>query len=765
MRAFVRAIRLLVLGRRVLCAGLIACLALAGCRAADPLEAIRARQAAGDFAGSVDPLRELLKTRPDDPEVEFLYGRALALTGRSNLATWSLRNAMQDPAWLVPAGLQLAFIALDGRDFNEVVEITARILEQDPENVTALLMRANAYAHWRKSPELALADADRVLELDPDKVEAFEPRILALLDLGRLDEASESLAEAGRRLVELDASGRVLAWHCSTTAAFEQESGALDQARETWARCLETYPDDLGVLSEAVSFYDGQGEPERSLEILRNALANAPSSRSLRVALSQRLRVSGDAAGAEAVLAEATQVDDPALAATAWMDLGELRQALGDYGAAADALARALELAREAGTPNPELTFEYADSLVLAGRLDRALEVADDLTLPAHRALIRARVAQERRDPAAALALFDEALQLWPDNPWARYYAALAAEEGGDFERALAEYRFAVRISPGATDARTRGAELLLAQGQPSAALQMLDTGKEEAPLEIEGQILFMRISALLGDIVAVRDALVQIEQSHPAWAGRALAAAAEGLAQRRGPSLAAGMIVTAPGIDLADPRDAAALRAFVRFSHESTEADATRQAIEKILAAHPDSGVFQEIRGLDLELSEAPVEAVQSAYARALELEPRSPYALAGLGRLALVGDPAAALAFFDRAAAADPSDPDPKLEAARALIASGRFDEAGRRLDQLLLAHPFDAEAAAERASLDLEHGVATAQTLERARRAARFGGGAEALDLLSRVYAERDDPESAALAAERARALRAAEASEGA
>jgi len=765
MPTFARATRLLILGGCAICVGWIACLALDGCREADPLEAIRARQATGDFAGSVEPLRELLKARPDDPEVEFLYGRALALTGQSNVAMWSLRNAMKDPAWLVPAGLQLAFMALDTRDFNEVVEITGRILEREPENVTALLMRANAYAHWRKDPEHALADANRVLELDPDKVEAYEPRILALLDLGRLDEASESLAEAGRRLVELDASGRVLAWHCSTTAAFEQESGKLEQARETWAKCLDAYPSDLGVLSDAVNFYDGQGEPEHSLEILRNALAKAPNSRSLRVALSQRLRVMGDAAGAEAVLAEATQAKDPAIAATAWMDLGELRQVLGEYGAASDALARALEFAREAGTPNPELAFEYADSLVLAGRLDRALEVADDLTLPAHRALIRARVAQEQRDPVRALEIFDEALRLWPDNPWARYYAALAAEEAGDFERALAEYRFAVRISPSATDARTRGAELLLAQGQPSAALQMLDTAKEEAPLEIEGQVLFMRLSALFGDIVAVRDALLQIEQSHPAWAGRALAAAAEGLAKRRGPSVAVGMIATAPGIDLDDPRNAAALRALVRFSHQSSEATATREAIEKILTAHPDSGVFQAIRGLDLELSEAPVEAVHDAYARALELEPRSPYALAGLGRLALASDPEAALGFFDRAAAADPSDPAPRLQAARALIASGRFDEAQQRLDQLLLDHPFDAEAAAERASLDLEHGVASAQTLERARRAARFGGGAEALELLSRVYAVRNDPESAAQAAERARALREAQSSEGA
>jgi Tfp pilus assembly protein PilF len=223
-------------------------------------------------------------------------------------------------------------------------------------------------------------------------------------------------------------------------------------------------------------------------------------------------------------------------------------------------------------------------------------------------------------------------------------------------------------------------------------------------------------------------------------------------------------MLASAPGVDFNDPRYAAALRAFVRFSHEAAETAEPRAAVEAILAAHPDSGAFQEIRGLDLELSGAPVEAVRAAYARALELEPQNARALAGLGRLALGDDPEAALGFFDRAAAADPSDPDPKLQAAKALVASGKLAQAEERLDGMLLEHPFEAEAAAERARLDLERGVATPRTLERARRAVRFGGGADAFDLLGRVHAQRDEPEPAARAAERARALREAPASEG-
>ena len=228
---------------------MLACFALAACGEKDPLEAIRQQQASGDFEGTIEPLRELLKTRPDDAETNFLYGRALSYS-QPNLAVWSLRKAMEDPEWLVPAGAQLAYLSLTGEDFKEVIKITGRILEHDPENVRALLMRANAHAHSKQDPELALADAKRVLEIDRDTTEAYEPLILALLDHGKLKEAGEALAEAGRRLAELGLKEDVVAWHCVTTSVFEQESGQLEQARKTWKECLEKHPTNVDVVIE-----------------------------------------------------------------------------------------------------------------------------------------------------------------------------------------------------------------------------------------------------------------------------------------------------------------------------------------------------------------------------------------------------------------------------------------------------------------------------------------------------------------------------------
>jgi len=737
-------------------------LALAGCKGeeVDPLEAARQQQAGGSYQASIEPLREFLEEHPDHGEANFLYGRALAAT-QPNLALWSLRKAMEDPEWTLRAGTQLAYLALAGEDFKEVYKIADRVLAVAPDNVPMLMARAQALAHSKQQPERALAEGRRVLELDPDAVEAYEPIILAHLSLEQHEEARAALEEAGRRLVELEREDGILAWHCATTAIFQQESGELEQALETWSRCLEAHPSDPDVVSNAMQFYDAHGEREQSLEVVRAALEGDPTSSEYRAALANRLHASGDTAGGEAVLREATRSEDPRQAAGAWLSLAKFRQTLGEYGPAADALERAVELLREQDSATPQLLFEYADALLLADRLDRALEVAEEITVPAHRALIRGRVAQERRDPAGALQEFDEALRLWPDNPWARYYAALAAEELGDFERALSEYRDSVRIQPSATDARTRAAALLLAGGNPSGASLMLTAAGEGAPLEIEGQLLAIRSASQRGDRVAVAEQLAQFEASSPARAGHALAEGAEGLAQRAGAGLAVDMLAEAP-VDYQDPRYAPALLVLVRFAHQADLTDESWETIRATLASQPDSGAFQAIHGLDLELSGAPVEETRAAYERALELEPRSAGALLGLGRLAVAEDPEAALGFFDRAAAVDPGDPEPKLLAARVLVAGSKPAQAAERLDALLLAHPFEAEAATERARLDLERGTLTPRTLERARRAVRFGGGAEALELLSRVYEQRGEPELAAQAAEQARTLRERQAS---
>lgn len=739
-------------------------LALAACDSAESLDTLREMQASGDVTGTIELLRELLEAEPKNAELNFLYGRALVSTGQRASATWALREAMKDPAWLLPAGILLAHAALDSGDFNEVVAITSRILAEHPEHPVALLFRAQANAYWRKDPEAALVDANRVLELEPDAPEAYEPRILALIALDRLPEARESLAEAGLLLEETDASAATLAWHCSTTAVFTADAGEREQAGEIWQDCLEKYPSDPTVITGAVEFYEAgeAGDWGRSLDVLRDAIVVLPARPMFRSALAERLRRSGKPAEGEALLLEATEVEDLRSASQAWIELARFRQAMFEHKAAAEALAQAIELVRSVKDPSPQLLFQYADALVLSDQFEKALEVAEEISVPAHRRMILGRVAQEQGDAAAALEEFDEALRIWPDNASARYYAALAAEQLGRFDRALEEYRFSIRISVGATDARTRAAKLLLAENQAALAYQLLFFEVSKAPLDPEGELLSMYLMARVANPKQLQSALMDLAARNLARLPSALAEGARGAAEIAGPRAALSLLRDAPGVDYTDPEVAPALRALVRFAHAAGEVEVADRAVSTARLVHPEAAVFHEIRGLHLELSGAAPETVHAAYFRAIELDPRNPGALAGLGRLALANNPKSAIALFDAAASADPSDPLPELRAARAVFASGRVEEANQRLNLLLERHPFFAEAAAELASHDLDAGAVTSNTLERGLRAARFGGGAPAYERLSEIYTRLDQLGKAQEAADHAKRLRERQAS---
>jgi tetratricopeptide (TPR) repeat protein len=725
---------------------------LIGCGAPDPVARVRELQAAGSFGESLEPLRGLLEDRPEDPEVHYLYGVALLRSGQPSLAVWSLRKAMETPEWLVPAGLELALAALAADNHQGAIETVDRVLEAEPDHVNALLLRARARLLSRTAYEGALADADRVLELDPESLEALVPRAVALLGLERAEDAGVVISELERRYREGDMVGDQVSWYCAIQATFTKEKGDIEAAEQLYDECLEASPASPVVVEQAIQFYNEQERPERVMEILRAALQEAPLAGGYRRALATRLRQAGEVEEAEQLLLEGTELKNREAALGAWVDLGDHYLQLEDHAGAASALESAIALL---GTPNPDMLFSYADVLVMAGRYDRALEVASEMQLPAHRELVEARVLLARGQPGEALKHFAAGLRLWPDNAVARYYAAIAAEGVGAFDRAIAEYRYSIRSDPAATDARVRLARLHEAEGRDQLALAVVGASARAAP-EPELDWIAVRVTARLGRPVDLSRYRARLAGTHR-W-GSLVAAAAEGLRDRRGAAEAAQMLREFEWIDLSRPRNAAALRALVVFLAEAGDPDGALEVVGAGLAAHPDAPVFHGLRGLALERGGAPAEEVRAAYQRALELAPEWAEALAGLARLAAdAGDPEAALDLTQRAVTAKPGDASILRALAELLVSLDRREEAEQRLAELLEEDPYDAGAAARLAELRLEREAEPDRTLALARGAVRFGGGPEAYELLARVHRQRGEPELADEAARRAEEAR--------
>jgi len=726
---------------------------LGACRPGDPVAEVRELHLAGRYDASLEPLRALVEERPEDPEVQYLYGVALVRTRQLTVAQFALRKAMETREWLVPAGLELAAAELLTDNAEAAIEATDRILEVEPDHLDALLLRARAHATSRRNYDLALADVDRALELDPGNIEALLLRVVSLLGLERVEEAGAAIALLEKTAEEAEFEPAQTARFCAMRAVFTKEKRDFEEAERIFDGCLEATPADFTVTQEAIKFFDGQGRPDRSIEILRAALEAEPSVGIFRRSLAARLRQRGESEEAERILREALELENPGLVLEAWVDLANHYHALENYPEAAEALGQAVALG---GAQDPQLVFNHADALVMAERYDEALAVAKGIEFPVHRQLIEGRVALEQGDPALALERFSEALRLWPDNAVLRYYAALAAEGTGDFDRAIAEYRYSIRADADATDARLRLARLHAAEGAADQALAAVRHDFARNPAGIETELVGIRVSARLGRMNDVRGVLARLSSS-PEAVGPAVAAAAEGIRERGGAAAAVKFIEEGvQGIDLTQPRNADVLRVLVASLAATEQVTRALEAAESALAAYPESAAFHEIHAAALEASGAPAEEVRAEYERAIELDADQAVALEGLGRLAAdAGDPTLALDFYARAAAADPEATSALVAAAEVLGGLGRSEEAEARLEAALRRNPYAGAIASRLVKLRLERDAELDETLALARQATRFGGGPDAYSLLALVHQRRGETELAKQAAARAAA----------
>jgi tetratricopeptide (TPR) repeat protein len=709
---------------------------LLACTSGDPVEEMRRLNQAGRYEASLEIGRDLLDEGAEDPELFYLYGVALVQTRQITQAVWPLRRAMESEAWYEPAALQIAQLAVWTRDWTLATSTLDELIQRAPDNTQAIVLRAYARVQSRQEYEGGLADADAVLAEDPQNSDALVLRAVALLGLKRIDEAGEAIEAAAAHFDEAGLGLADSSKFCVVRATFAKEKSELETAEEIFEECLEGYPTDFLVVDEAVKFFDARGHRERSLEIIRTAFEGAPDVRSYRLSLVHRLGGIGEHDEAERLMREATQVQQPEAAAAAFSDLARYyfeRERLDD------AVAAFEEAHRRLTDPAPEFLFAYADVLVAAGRLDAALALTDEMTLVPHRELVRGRIALKRGDPEAALRHFTAGQELWPNNAVSRYFAAQAAEQLGDLDRAIEEYRYSIRTDAGATDARIRLARILTASGDDEAALYAIrhEADTRPGPDPLGNALLELEIRGRIGQTGQLPPRLRAMIRLPEVWPD-AVVAIARGMRAARGPAAAVDVVTDAERLDLTLPANAAVLSSLVE---DLLELDRPGEAIRRVdaaLRAHPRAARFHALRGRVLERLGGEPDEIRAAWERAVALGPEDAFALRGLAALeAASGDVEKAIDLYRRASEADPDDTEALRAMASLLADAGRDAEAERALRDALERDPYDGEASLRLARLMLARGADDdIEVVYQLRRAAYFGHADEANRLLAEV-----------------------------
>jgi tetratricopeptide (TPR) repeat protein len=709
------------------------------------LDEIRDLHSQGRFEETIEPLKATLAGAPENHRASLLLGIAYYRTARPSLAVWPLRKAEESPEFAQAAGVFEAMASIQSRNHEDAIYAVTRVLELNPDHLEALGLRAQARLAATKDLEEALVDINRVFELDPENGTALQPKAGILIKLERIDEAGEVIAKIEERSIESDQTGRGPAHWCVTNATFAKEKEEYSLAEARFEGCLEKYPEDSLPYLEAISFYTETGRSERAEELLREGLTLRPAYLDFAIDLANRLRARNEIDEAAEVLQTCSDSQVAGQEFDALWALVEHYEAVLDFDEAAEILRRAIEI-----NPDPRLLFRLVDILIRSGRHSEAMQAAAALDQELYVELAKGRILLDQGRPREALGHLAAGLRLWPNNPGARYYAAIAAEQIGDFDRAIREYRDSVRSGSGDTDAGLRLAQLLYAQGTYSEAKSALDhhvvgprgEGHGQTPETLE---LNIKLSTVLARRAYLREWAQELGQI-PGYLG--LAVSLEALASSGAGGRAAVVAhIRQSGLDLSDPANIEALRTLIRTLLQMGAAERALAEVDGIIADSPSGAVFQELRAQVLRSREAGLPEIRVACERARNFDPNAARNLACLAWVeGAEGNTRQAIALYESAANSDPEEARYPLAAASLLLAAGEENEAARLLGSILLDHPLNAQAPLRLARYLVERGEQLKRALALARRAIRFQGGAEARFVAGWAQLELGDAEGA-------------------
>nr|WP_255429303.1 tetratricopeptide repeat protein [Ramlibacter albus] len=323
-------------------------------------------------------------------------------------------------------------------DMAAAVQLLQQARSADPRH-PEVLFRLGLALRSRGDEAAALGCFDELLQVAPGNPAALNARGLSLKALGRNDEAlaafDEAVARAPAFAEALNNRGvllRALGRHEEALAAFEAAVRArpgaseihnnlgwtlhlLGRGEEALAACrraLELRPGDPQVLSNVGATLAGLRRNEEAVAAYEKALAADPRAwqtwMNLGAALNELRR--GDDALAAFARAEALAPGEPSIAINrggTLLDIGRPEEALDDFRAAAGA----------GGAPDAKLEMNLGNAW------------------------------REMQQPQQAMAHYERALALAPDDADVHFNAALALLADGDYERGWREFEWRFRAS------------------------------------------------------------------------------------------------------------------------------------------------------------------------------------------------------------------------------------------------------------------------------------------------------------------------------
>jgi tetratricopeptide (TPR) repeat protein len=453
---------------------------------------------AGEGAAAAAVILAAQQRWPDEPEVWLGAGSLFQDQGKHDLARDAYERAVEldrrsERGYL---GLASTWIAL--RQPARAAKAWQELLEAVPDSVEGHY-RLAVHVQGRGVDRGAEPHLRRVLERDPDHLDARLALARVLRALGRLDEAIGQTRQAFDRSGQDAEIAEELFW---LLCERDDRRGALD--------LLGLLDDDgatLEIRLALVRLYLAIDDVGAARRVADQASASAPDRGDTAVALARVLRADGDLVAAAAAV-EAVPATSPAYV-TARTMLAEIAIARGRPD---DAIA-AIAGARADHPRNPGLAAAEAAALSARGSDRDGAAILEALWKTRRRdpAVVIAFASYEERAGRSehALALLDELLRVRPNHAGALNLAGyLRAELDLDLPRAERDLARARKLAPGDPAILDSWGWLAFRKGELATAAKVLNHAVRLSPRQPELLFHLGEVLAASGDRVGARKVL-----------------------------------------------------------------------------------------------------------------------------------------------------------------------------------------------------------------------------------------------------------------
>jgi tetratricopeptide (TPR) repeat protein len=608
---------------------------------------VRLRQLAtqeGKFDIGLAACETILETSPENLEALSAKAEVLAAAGRSDEALDAYRALLKTHPKAIVEGRQALALARTVGMVAAVVEFARQILSVEPNDAPAHEELARALG-LLGDQEGALASFDLLLTLKPQDPTYLAEKRQILASLGR----TEELAEVYDVLFKVDPTRSDLALergHLYLARAFDVPEGSPERA-EAARQALVSY--ERASLDPALAERSGLG-------------------------LARASRLVGDHDAAIRAYQEFLGRGGNAQRGDVLKELGHALREVGRLSEAAEAYDRAVNL----GLEDPDLFWGETEVLSLLNQEAKALQFTELLLQrdPSNSLFLRRKgqlLLKTGRRPEG-LEVLKSAIDGAPHDPHVRFEVAEALRASGAYADAVGYFRQGLELEPTNRPGRLALAETQLLAGEPNEALPVIDALLREDPNDLaawRGRADIYRKLQRPGDLTYSLKAILLLD---PHNSGALLEKFRLHLDSGERPAAheALSMLLDSGGPEANDPglllqlgdlsaelgqveeanrsyeraaqadpsllAEIAARRARLRLS--AGRPDLALEVLDETLKTLPGAGSANPsalmLRAEILTNLERPAEAL-AVYEEVLKREPKSPVALAGIGRALL--------------------------------------------------------------------------------------------------------------------------------